>query len=196
MDNLKKVRKLVKSPTLAAVLAWAKPMRWPIVGISIISVVSALLSLGITLVTKALVDAATGGNLDRLWQFGALMVALYAIQRGLSVWTSFLQMRTSADLQRHLQGMVTKSILGKEYASLKSFHSGELVNRVFSDVSVVKSGINNELASNVQMSSTFLHDKISLSHTQYFFTVFRDIPSRLAASRLLITPSSCNLRIS
>ena len=145
MEKLKIVRKMFKSPALSAILAWAKPVRWPIVAISVISVVGALLSLGLTLVTKALVDAATGGNLERLWQFGALMIALYAIQRGLSVWTSFLQMRTSAELQRHLQGMVTKSILGKEYASLRPFHSGELVNRVFSDVSVVKGGMMNLL---------------------------------------------------
>ena len=156
MENLKKARKLFKSPALSAIFVWSKPVRWSIVGISVISVVGALLSLGLTLVTKALVDAATGGNLDRLWQFGVLMIALYAIQRGLSVWTSFLQMRTSAELQRHLQGMVTKSILGKEYASLKPFHSGELVNRVFSDVSVVKGGMMNLLPTLLTTSVSFI----------------------------------------
>lgn len=156
MEKLKKARKLFESPALSAILAWAKPVRWPIVGVSVISVVSALLSLGLTLVTKALVDAATGANLDRLLQFGALMIALYAIQRGLSVWMSFLQMRTSTELQRHLQGMVTKSILGKEYASLKPFHSGELVNRVFSDVSVVKGGMMNLLPTLLTTAVSFI----------------------------------------
>ena len=156
MEKLKKAKKLFKSPALTAILAWARPVCWPVVGVSMISVISALLSLGLTLVTKALVDAATGGKMDRLWQVGVLMVALYAIQRGLSVWTSFLQMRTSAELQRHLQGMVTKSILGKEYASLKSFHSGELVNRVFSDVSVVKGGMMNLLPTLLQTAVSFI----------------------------------------
>ncbi|MBR3108319.1 MAG: hypothetical protein IKH30_14250 [Clostridia bacterium] len=100
MENLKKAKKLFKSPALSAILAWAKPVYWPIVAVSTISVISALLSLGLTLVTKALVDAATGGNLDRLWQFGALMVALYAIQRGMSVWTSFLQIRLAIRPER------------------------------------------------------------------------------------------------
>ena len=98
MEKLKKARKLFKSPALSAILTWSKPVHWPIVGVSVISVISALLSLGLTLVTKALVDAATGGNACELWQFGVLMIALYAIQRGLSVWMSFLQMRTSAEL--------------------------------------------------------------------------------------------------
>ena len=145
MENIKKARKLFRSPALFAIINWSKPVRWGIIGISVISVISALLSLGLTLVTKALVDAATGGIAGLLWRFGALMVILYAVQRGLSVWMSLIQMRTSAGLQRYLQGLVTKSILGKEYGSLKTYHSGELVNRVFSDVSVIKNGMINLL---------------------------------------------------
>ena len=141
MENMNKVKKLFESRALMAILTWAKPMRMVIMFISALFVISALLSLGLTLVTKALVDAATSEQVDLLWQYGILMVVLYAVQRGITVLTSFLQMRTSAELQRHLQGLVTKSILGKEYASLKSYHSGEMVNRVFSDVSVIKDGM-------------------------------------------------------
>ena len=157
-----KAKRLVKSSALPAILRWSKPVRWSVVGISFISVVSALVSLGLTLITKALVDAATGGNADRLWLFGGLMVALYAVQRGLSVWASFLNVRTSAKLQRHLQGMVTRSILGKEYASLKPYHSGELVNRVFSDVSVVKGGMMNLLPSLLSTVVSFVGASVIL----------------------------------
>ena len=162
MDNLKKAAKIIKSVALSSILTWSKPVRWSIVGVSIISVVSALISLGLTLVTKALVDSATGGNVDALWQFGILMVGLYAVQRGLSVWMSFLQIRTSAKLQQHLQGMVTRAILGKEYGSLKQYHSGELVNRVFSDVSVVKSGIMNLFPTLLQTVISFIGAAIIL----------------------------------
>ena len=162
MGNLKKAAKIIKRVALSSILTWSKPVRWSIVGVSIISVVSALISLGLTLVTKALVDSATGGNVDALWQFGILMVGLYAVQRGLSVWMSFLQIRTSAKLQQHLQGMVTRAILGKEYGSLKQYHSGELVNRVFSDVSVVKSGIMNLFPTLLQTVISFIGAAIIL----------------------------------
>ena len=156
MDKLKKARKAFTSPALSAIIAWSRPVRWAIVGVSAVSVVSTLLSLGQTLVTKALVDGATGGRVEALWTYGALMVALFAVQRGLSVLTSYVQMRTSATLQRHLQGMVTKAILGKEYASLKAYHSGELVNRVFSDVSVVKGGVMNLLPTLLSTAVSFV----------------------------------------
>ena len=141
MEKLKKIKKLFNGSALTALWAWSKPVRWQIAGVSAISVISSLMSLILTLVTKALVDAATGGKLSALWKYGALMAALYAAMRGLSVLSSYIQVKTSAKLQKHLQGMVTRSIMGKEYGSLKPFHSGELVNRVFSDVAVVKSGL-------------------------------------------------------
>lgn len=156
MENLKKAGRIFTSPALSAIFAWSEPARWPIVGISAISVVSTLVSLGLTLVTKALVDAAVGGDVTALWRYGALMVALYAVQRGFSVGMSVLQIRTSAKLQRHLQGMVTRSILSKEYASLKAYHSGELVNRVFSDVSVVKGGMMNLVPTLLQTGVSFV----------------------------------------
>lgn len=139
--KLKKVASLFKSPALYAILTWSKPIRLSILGVSMVAVLSTLLSLGQTLVIKALVDSATGRNLSALWKYGALMVGVFALQRCVGIAMSYAQIKISAKLQRHLQGLVTKSILGKEYASLKSFHSGELVNRVFSDVSVVKSGV-------------------------------------------------------
>ena len=59
MEKLKKAVLIVKSPALSAILTWTKPVRWEVIGISIITVASTLVSLGMTLDTKALVDAAT-----------------------------------------------------------------------------------------------------------------------------------------
>lgn len=185
MGNLKKASKFINSPALRAILTWAKPVRWAVMGISTITVVSTLVSLGLTLITKALVDAATGGNADKLWLFGGLMVALYAVQRGLSVWISFLNVRTSAKLQRHLQGMVTRSILGKEYASLKPYHSGELVNRVFSDVSVVKGGMMGLLPSLLSTIVSFIGAAVILISWDWRFVPVM-IVAALAGSGVMI----------
>ena len=185
MESLRKVRKMFRSPALAAIRAWARPVRWPVLGISGISVLSTLLSLGLTLVTKALVDGATGGDEGALWTYGALMVAMFAAQRGLTVWTSFLQVKASAKLQQHLQGMVTKSILGKEYARLKPYHSGELVNRVFSDVSVVKGGVMNLLPTLLQTGVSFVGAAVILISWDWRFVPVM-ILAALAGSGIMI----------
>ncbi len=153
-DNLRKIKTIFRSPALRAIVKWSRPAHLSIVLISLIAVGSSLISLGVTLVTKALIDGATGGNVSALWTYGAALVALIIASRALSVWSAYIRTKASAVLQKHMQGLVTASILGKEYASLKGYHSGELVNRVFSDVSVVKNGV-------ISMLPTFLRTGVS-----------------------------------
>ena len=155
-SNLQKIKNIFRSPALRAIVQWSRPAHLSIVLISVIAVVGSLNSLGVTLVTKALIDGATGGNVSVLWTYGAALVALIALSRGLSVLSAYIGTKTSAALQKHMQGLVTSSILGKEYASLKGYHSGELVNRVFSDVSVVKGGVMNMLPSFLRMGVSFV----------------------------------------
>ena len=139
MENLKKVKRIFKSPALSAIVKWSKPVRGAVLLISCIGVVNSLLSLGVTLVTKALIDGATSGSSSALWIYGASLVALIVTERVLNIWSSAVNLKASSGLQKHMQGMVTEAILGKQYASLKGFHSGELVNRIFSDGSIMNS---------------------------------------------------------
>ena len=177
MESVRRIKRLFRSPALGAILHWSKPVRGAILSISAISVIGTLVSLGLTLVTKALVDGATTAKADVLWTYGVLMVFLYSVQRGLSVLTSFVQMKISAKLQMHLQGMLTKSILGKEYSSLKPYHSGELVNRVFSDVSVVRSGLLNLLPTLLQTAVSFIGASVILINWDWRF-----VPVMIAAA--------------
>ena len=155
-ENLKKVKNIFTSPALKAIIEWSRPVRGAILLISCIGVVNSLLSLGVTLVTKSLIDGATSGNSRALWIFGASLVALIVTERLLSIWSSSMNLRASAALQKHMQGMVTEAILGKQYAALKGFHSGELVNRIFSDVSVVKNGVLNMLPMMLRIAVSFI----------------------------------------
>lgn len=141
MNYIQKFKSIFRRKSLAAIVRWARPVRWSVLLISFLAVLSSLLSLGITLDTKSLIDAATSGNRSSLWLYAAVLVGLMAAIRLFSVLTSYMNVKASAVLQKHLQSMVTEKILDKEYASLKGYHSGELTNRVFSDVSVVKNGI-------------------------------------------------------
>lgn len=156
MENLKKVKNMFASPALRAIFKWSRPVRGAVVLISAIGVVTSLMSLGVTMVTKALIDGATSGSSSALWMYGALLVALIAAERFLSIWSSAVNLKASAGLQKHMQSMVTEAILGKQYASLKGFHSGELVNRIFSDVSVVKGGILSMLPMILRLAVSFI----------------------------------------
>ena len=162
MDSIRKIVSIFKSSALRSIYAWSKPVRGSILLISLIGVVGSLLSLGTTLVTKGLIDSATSGKVEMLWRFGLAFVALVAVGRALSFASAFIRNKSNARLQMEMQRMVTSSLMGKDYAALKPFHSGELVNRVFSDVSVVKGGMMNLVPSVLRTVVSFVGAAIIL----------------------------------
>ena len=155
-ENIQRIKGIFSGQALRAVYRWSKPVHGVIALISVIGMLNSLISLAVTLVTKNLIDGATGGVESALWTWGIVLVVLIGGNRLLGVRAAFLRVKAATDLQKHLQGMVTSSMMSKEYPALKHFHSGELVSRVFSDVSVVKSGVLNLLPSLLQMSVSFI----------------------------------------
>lgn len=141
LEDLEKVRKLFRSPAMIQVFRWSKCVHSRILWICVLNVILVFCSLGVTLVTKELVDAAVSAHQDLLWKNGFMLLGLVLVQLGLGFILSWIRIKASSKLQRHLQGTLIRDILTKEYATLKGYHSGELVNRVFSDAGVIRSGV-------------------------------------------------------
>ena len=154
-SNLQRVRAVFTSPVYKSIYRWMRPFRGPIFFVSLLGVSGTVLSLWLTMVTKELIDGATSHDISLLWKYGILLVAIIAVERGLSVLSAWLRTRTSARMQLEMQRQVTTSLMGKEYKYLKPYHSGELVSRVFSDVGVVRDGVLNLLPSILQIAVSF-----------------------------------------
>ncbi len=156
MSNLSKIRGIFSGSALKALLRWSRPVRVPILLVSGIGMLASLLSLCVTLVTRSLIDGATAGRWDALRTWGIALVALIVLERLLSALNAAINIRASARFQAEMQRSVTAAVIGKEYAYLKPFHSGELLNRISSDVGVVKNGILGLLPSLLRTAMSFI----------------------------------------
>ena len=154
-NNLQKVIAVFRSPAYKAIKRWTKPFYGAIWAISLLGILGTVLSLWLTLVTKNLVDGATSRDSSLLWKYGALLIGIIAVERGITVLIAWLRTRTSAKMQLEMQRQVTASLMSKEYPALKPFHSGELVSRVFSDVSIVRDGVLNLLPNVLRIIVSF-----------------------------------------
>ena len=141
LEDLSKIRKIFKSPAIKQVYQWSKCIHGQILCICIFNVILVFCSLGVTLLTKELVDAAVSSQQGALWYNGLILLGLVLVQLSLGFILSWIRIKASSKLQRNLQGTLIQDILTKEYASLKGYHSGELVNRVFSDAGVIRNGV-------------------------------------------------------
>ena len=155
METIQKLKKVYKSPALANVVRWSECIHKKVLLICILSVISVVNSLGITLLTKALIDAAIFLQPDGIWKNGTGLVILSLAMVGLKFSISLIHTHASANFQRSFRNVLAKDILNKEYINLKGFHSGEIVNRIFSDVGVVHEGVLSILPSIVSTLVSF-----------------------------------------
>ena len=169
MNYAGKVREIFSSQALRAIYRWSKPVRSDVLLIALLGVSGSLISLAVAMITKHLIDGATGGRAEALWKYGTALVLLIVIQRLFSVLMSRLRLKASVRFQRHMQQTVIGEIMGKEYAALKPYHSGQLVNRVFSDVSVVKNGILNFIPSLLSILASFIGAAVILIRMDWRF---------------------------
>ena len=156
MSDISKIKSIFRGSALSSIYRWSKPAHKAILLISAFSVIGSLLSLAVTMATKYLIDGATSANVRALWVYGGALVVLMAVERVLSILSANIRLKANTTLQKHMQGMVTASLMGKRYASLKAYHSGELVSRIFSDVSVVQDGVMSLLPSLLSIFVSFV----------------------------------------
>ena len=155
-SSLEKVKSIFRSPGIAAVLRWSKCVHVKVVLVCLITVLATVCSLFFTLATKGLVDGAVSSNSDQLVKYALMLFGIILMQHLLANLRSWLRIHASAELQESLQKMLVHEIMSKEYGGLKGYHSGELVNRVFSDMNVIKNGIMNILPSLIGIVVSFV----------------------------------------
>ncbi|MBE5039519.1 ABC transporter ATP-binding protein [Ructibacterium gallinarum] len=95
----------------------------------------------LALVSKRVVDTATGQMQGALLQEGLVLAAVIIIQLVLQVCVTTLHVHTSASVKFKMQSYLTERFLKKEKLSADRFHSGELVHRLSGDTLIVAEGI-------------------------------------------------------
>lgn len=111
--------------------------------VSVISALSALSFVALALITKRVMDIATGDTTGSLLKSGILLFAVIAIQILLSAAQSILNAYSNGKqtiaFRNYLFGMLCR----KKYADISAYHSGDILNRFTSDIdTVVTSSVN------------------------------------------------------
>lgn len=179
-EYLKKFVSLFKSPAVSTIFRWSKCVHGSIFLICLMNALITFCGLGVTLATKGIIDGAVSSKSDALWRYGIILTLLVLLQRVFSVIASVTRTNASARLQRSLQSMLSQELLDKNYASLKGYHSGELVNRFFSDVNVVKNGVMNILPNMLGMAISFFGAAVILIAMDWRFVILLVIGGILA----------------
>ena len=111
--------------------------------VSVISALSALSFVALALITKRVMDIATGDTTGSLLKSGILLFAVIAIQILLSAAQSILNAYSNGKQTIAFRNYLFGVLCRKKYADISTYHSGDILNRFTSDIdTVVTSSVN------------------------------------------------------
>lgn len=105
--------------------------------LSLTSMVTAAFSVSFAVSCKAVVDAAVSGNEDAFISSCVLAVLVVVGLLSFNALSRLLKGASEASLEQILRLRFLKRCLKKKYKHLSAYHSGELINRMTADISVV-----------------------------------------------------------
>ena len=102
---------------------------------------SALLGVAFALGTKGVIDAAVSGTANDLVRACLLQIGIVVAMLSSETVYRYLHNELAALLDRDWKQQIFHTMLEADYAELSKFHSGELLNRLNSDVRQVNEGL-------------------------------------------------------
>lgn len=109
--------------------------------LTLVAVFNTMIGLRFTIVSKAVLDIATKQQEGNLLYSCIQLVVMLLLQLILQISINFINVNANAKLDMELKRNVFRMLIGKDYLSVTKYHSGELLNRLTSDISVITGGI-------------------------------------------------------
>ena len=137
--------------TYAWLFSQSKAQHGRIVALSVLCTVQAAVLVSFALACRAVIDQAVAGNVDGLLASAAVLAGVIIAQLVLRLAINSTQERIRARFALELRKSMLDSIFAARFGNVLRFHSGELSNRMFSDVQVVSNGVATIIPSFVSM---------------------------------------------
>ena len=137
--------------TYAWLFAQSRAQHGRIVALSVLCALQAAVLVGFALACRAVIDQAVAGNAKGLLASAAVLAGVIVSQLMLRLAINGTQERIRARFALELRKSMLDSIFAARYGNVLRFHSGELSNRMFSDVQVVSNGVSTIIPSFVSM---------------------------------------------
>ena len=137
--------------TYVWLFAQSKAQHGRIVALSVLCALQAAVLVGFALACRAVIDQAVAGNAKGLLTSAAALAGVIVSQLVLRLAINGTQERVRARFALELRKSMLDSIFAARYGNVLRFHSGELSNRMFSDVQVVSNGVSTIIPSFVSM---------------------------------------------
>ncbi len=121
--------------------AWLKkeltPFRFAVAWLTVLAVLTTALSVAFAYLVRYLVNGAAAGNTQTLIAYAIVLIVLLLVRIALQILKNYLTERACARMTTELRAKSFSRLLRADYSALEAYHSGDLLNRLTSDVNEV-----------------------------------------------------------
>ena len=137
----------------------------------LLNVLFSLSSVAFAFAVKMIIDGATGGDKDKLISGSIFIGVTVILQFVLRVSANGLADRIKAKLEMSYKTEIFNGVIRKKYDKIGAYHSGEVMNRLTSDVGVVSDGVASILPTVCSSVARLLFAVIALIMIDYVFAI-------------------------
>lgn len=139
--------------------------------LTLISVLAALLSLKFTDISKTVLDVATGQAQGDFVRACIWLVALLVLHLVLNLASTFVSVHSTAKMDIEMKKNIFNRIINKDYLSVSKYHSGDLLNRLTSDLNIIIGGIMSILPNVALLLTNIIGGFLMLYRLDRFFAM-------------------------
>lgn len=136
-----KLRKESDRKTLLWIYGKTKKRLWYIAVLAVANIVIAALATVFALQCRSVIDSAVAGNFQGLVYSGIILGVISLVQYSLKILIDSVYEVVSARVSMDLRQDIIGNLMKKDFSQTSKYHSGEMLNRIFSDVTVVTDGV-------------------------------------------------------
>lgn len=114
-----------------------RPYRASVLFLTFFTVLSTVLSLAFAYMVRYVINSASDGKNTLLWIFSATLLGLLLLRILIKTIDGFFAEKLRAKIVAEQRTKVFSKILRSDYAKIQDYHSGELLNRLTTDIGEV-----------------------------------------------------------
>lgn len=123
------------------IFKYIKRYKFSIILYIILGVVGTVMSLGVTVASKFVIDTVISHRNDKILMYALIFAGLAVFQFVFQSVTAWITASVSTRINNEMRNEIYSHVLTARWEKISSFHSGDLVNRLEGDVSLVSSGV-------------------------------------------------------
>ena len=114
-----------------------KPYKKSVFFLTVVAIITTALSLAFAYLVKYLINGASSGNATLLCTFAGVLLGLLLLKILFQTLSGYFSEKLRAKITSELRVSVFSKILRSDYAKTQEYHSGELLNRLTSDITEI-----------------------------------------------------------